>query len=190
VQPRTFSFNSPYGACPECSGLGNKLEFDPDLVVPDKDKSLNEGALAPWKRGGRGYILYYRWRVRELSARMGFDLDTPFKKLNKEAQRAILYGSREYIGNKPFEGIIPHLERLFRQTDSDYLKEEISKFMSSLPCPACQGARLRKESLNVRIGGLNIWEAARKSIKEAQRFFCGLELPRNCSFALMWAWII
>ncbi|MDD5655497.1 MAG: excinuclease ABC subunit UvrA, partial [Candidatus Omnitrophica bacterium] len=92
VEPRIFSFNSPYGACPSCNGLGNKLEFDADLVIPDKNKSINEGAIEVWKRGGRGYILYYRSVIRELASQMRFDLDTPFKDLSKEVQNAILYG--------------------------------------------------------------------------------------------------
>ena len=167
VSPRNFSFNSPYGACPECNGLGIKLEFDPDLIIPDKNKSINAGCLEPWKRGGRGYILYYRWLIRELSERLEFSLDEPFKKLPKSVQKAILYGSDEVIGSKPFEGVIHNLERLFNQTDSDYLKEEISKFMSSLPCPACKGARLKPESLSVRINQKNIWEITLMSIKEA-----------------------
>ena len=176
VEPRIFSFNSPYGACIECNGLGTKIKFDPDLVIPDKSKSINAGAIAPWKRGGRGYILYYRWLIRELSAQLHFDLDTPFNKLPKDIRQAILYGSDEYVGNKPFEGVIPHLERLFRQTDSDYLKEEISRFMSSSACPACKGARLKKESLAVRINNKNIWEVTQMPIKEAQVFFSNLEL--------------
>ena len=176
ISPRNFSFNSPFGACPECNGLGIKLEFDPDLIIPDKDKSINAGALAPWKRGGRGYILYYRWLIRELSYSLKFDLDTPFNKLPKQVQKAIFYGSDQVVGNKPFEGIIHHLERLFRQTDSDYLKEEISKFMSSLPCPACKGARLKPESLSVLINKKNIWQISRMSIKEAINFFVQLKL--------------
>jgi excinuclease ABC subunit A len=179
VEPRNFSFNSPYGACPECNGLGTKLEFDPDLVIPDKNKSINEGALSPWKRGGRGYILYYRWLIRELSYQMNFDLDTPFKKLRKEVQRGILFGTDEVTGGKPFEGVIPHLERLFRETDSDYLKEEISRFMSSLSCPLCKGARLKRESLSVKINGKNIWEVTQMSIKEASGFFKSLDLSEK-----------
>jgi excinuclease ABC subunit A len=179
VEPRIFSFNSPYGACPECNGLGTKLEFDPDLVIPDKNKSINTGALEPWKRGGRGYILYYRSLIRELAAQMGFDLDTPFKKLDKDVQKTVLYGADEYVWGKRFEGIIPHLERLFHQTESDYLKQEISRFMSSLPCPKCNGARLKKESLAVTIQGKNIWEVTRMSIKEAYGFFTNLELTEK-----------
>ncbi len=179
VEPRIFSFNSPFGACPECNGLGTKLEFDPDFVVPDKNKSINEGALEPWKRGGRGYILYYRWLVRELSYKLKFDLDTPFKQLGKHIQKAIVFGSDEEVGGKPFEGVIPNLERLFHQTESEYLKEEISKFMSSLPCPLCKGARLKKESLAVKINNKNIWDVTGMSIKEAQNFFTTLELSEK-----------
>ena len=176
VEPRIFSFNSPYGACPDCNGLGTKLEFDADLIIPDKNKTINEGAIEAWKRGGRGYILYYRWLMRELASQLGFDLDTPYKKLSKSIQKAILYGTEEIVGNKPFEGLIPHLERLFRQTDSDYLKEEISRFMSSLPCPACKGGRLRKESLAVTISGKNIRDVTLMSIKETADFFKNLKL--------------
>ncbi len=176
VEPRIFSFNSPYGACPACNGLGTKMEFDADLIVPDKNKSINEGALEPWKRGGRGYILYYRWLLRELAHELGFSLDEPFGKLSKSTREAILYGSNEYVAGKPFEGIVPHLERLFRQTDSDYLKAEISRFMSTLPCPVCKGARLKRESLAVKINGRNIWEVTQMSIKEAHAFFKGLTL--------------
>ena len=207
IQPRNFSFNSPYGACSECNGLGTKLEFDPDLIIPDKTKSINGGALAPWKRGGRGYILYYRWLIRELSYRLKFDLDTPFKKLPKHVQKIIFYGEKEIVGNrpeghglasskpqgnglastgqshsqshKPFEGVIPHLERLFHQTDSDYLKEEISKFMSTLCCPACKGARLKLESLSVKINQKNISQITALSIKEAQAFFSALVLTEK-----------
>jgi excinuclease ABC subunit A len=179
IQPRNFSFNSPYGACPECNGLGTKLEFDPDLIIPDKTKSINSGALAPWKRGGRGYILYYRWLIRELSYRLKFDLDTPFNRLPKSVQKVIFYGTREIVGNKPFEGVIPHLERLFHQTDSDYLKEEISKFMSTLSCPACKGARLKPESLSVKIEQKNIWQVTSMSIQEALGFFSGLSLTEK-----------
>lgn len=179
VEPRMFSFNSPYGACPACNGLGTKLEFDPDLIIPDKNKSITEGAIEAWKRGGRGYILYYRWLIRELAREMDFSLDTPFGRLERRLQKAILYGTAEYAGGKPFEGVIPHLERLFRETKSDYLKEEISRFMSSLPCPVCLGARLKKESLSVAIGGKNIYEAVLMPIKEAYGFFTSLKLSER-----------
>ena len=176
IEPRIFSFNSPYGACPACNGLGFKMEFDEELIVPDRDKTILEGALEPWKRGGKGYLLYYRSLLRELAGRLGFDLETPFKKLTKEQRRAILYGCQEMIWGKPFEGLIPHLERLFNQTDSLYLKEEISKYMSQLPCPACGGSRLKKESLAVTIRGQSIFDVARMTIAAAQHFFKTLSL--------------
>jgi len=177
VEPRIFSFNSPYGACPACNGLGLKMEFDTDLIIPDKKKSILEGALEPWKKGGKGYLLYYRSLLRELSGRLGFDLGTPFYQLSKEHRQAILYGCDEEIWGRRFEGLVPHLERLFRQTDSLFLKEEIARFMSQLPCPACGGSRLKKESLAVTIHSRSIWDVARMSVSEAYRFFG--ELPLN-----------
>jgi excinuclease ABC subunit A len=179
VEPRIFSFNSPYGACPDCHGLGTKLEFDEDLVIPDKNKAISQGALEPWKRGGRGYILYYRWLVRELADKLEFSLDTPFKKLHKSIQKTLLYGSQDTVAGKPFEGLIPHLSRLFQQTDSDYLKEEISRFMSSLPCPTCKGARLKKEALQVTIQEQNIWQVTQLSIQQAYEFFSYLKLTER-----------
>ncbi|MFA5357099.1 MAG: excinuclease ABC subunit UvrA [Candidatus Omnitrophota bacterium] len=179
IEPRMFSFNSPFGACPDCNGLGTKLEVDPDLVIPDKNKSINGGAIEAWKRGGKGYILYYRALIRELASLMRFDLDAPFNRLGKNTQKAILYGTDQYVWGKRFEGVIPHLERLFRQTDSDYLKEEISRFMSTLPCPACLGARLKKESLAVKINGRNIDEVTRMTIKDSHDFFTNLELSEK-----------
>ncbi|QAT18026.1 excinuclease ABC subunit A [Candidatus Velamenicoccus archaeovorus] len=176
IEPRIFSFNTPYGACPACNGLGMKMEFDADLIVPDKRKSILEGALEPWKRGGKGYLLYYRALLRELSRRLGFDLATPFYQLPKEVRHAILHGCDTVIWNRPFEGLIPHLERLFSQTDSLFLKEEISKFMSQMPCPVCRGSRLKKESLAVTIQERSIWDVTRMTIQEAYVFFDTLPL--------------
>jgi len=176
IEPRLFSFNSPYGACPSCNGLGTKLEFDPDLVVPDSDKSINEGAIEPWKRGGRGYILYYRSMLRELAEELNFDLDTPFKKLPREIRQAILYGTEVYIWGKRFEGVIPHLERLFKQTESDYLKDQISRYMSDIPCSLCKGARLKKEALSIKIKDKNIFQITQMTIRQAKEFFDGLNL--------------
>jgi len=178
IEPRIFSFNSPYGACSACNGLGTKFEFDSDLVIPNKSKPVL-AAIAPWKRGGRGYILYYRGLLRELAHSLDFDLDIPFNKLSKRIQKAILFGADEWIWGKPFEGIIPHLERLFQQTDSDYLKHEISRFMSVLPCPTCNGARLKKENLAIRIQDKSIWDITQMSIKNARDFFKHLKLSKE-----------
>ncbi|MDD5005980.1 MAG: excinuclease ABC subunit UvrA [Candidatus Omnitrophica bacterium] len=179
IEPRIFSFNSPYGACPACGGLGTKMEFDEDLVIPDKDKSVNGGAIEPWRRGGKGYILYYRALLKELAQEMNFSLDTPFKKLSKELKHAILYGADVLIWGKRFEGVIPNLERFFNKTDSEYLKHEISKYISQLPCPGCGGSRLKKESLSVTIKNKSIWDLTKMSTKEAYAFFSDVQLSKE-----------
>lgn len=179
VEPRVFSFNSPYGACLACNGLGFKMEFDIDLIVSDKEKSISGGALEPWKKGGRGYLLYYRSLLREFSHQLNIDLDMPFKKLKKEHKAAILYGSDEIVWGKRFEGLIPHLKRLFNQTDSLFLKEEISKYMSRMSCPECGGSRLKKESLAVKIKGHSIWDVTRMTIEQAYNFFSTCELSQR-----------
>lgn len=179
LQPRAFSFNSPYGACPECNGLGMKLEIDPDLVIPDKKKSINENAIEPWRRGGRGYIMHYHWLLRELARELEFSLDTPFKDLNQHIKKAILYGTDQIVGYKSFEGVIPHLERLFNETESDYMKSEITKYMSELPCPKCRGARLKQESLAVRICDRSIADVSALSVLDAKNFFEKLKLSER-----------
>jgi excinuclease ABC subunit A len=175
IEPRIFSFNSPYGACPACSGLGTKMEFDIDLVVPDKTRPIIQ-AITPWKKGGKGYMLYFRALLRELAGIHHFDLEKPFNQLSKELQRKVLFGSEDVIWGRQFEGAIPYLERMFHKTESDYLKQEISKFMSVLPCPECQGTRLKKESLAIRILDKNIFEITRMSIKASQDFFEHIKL--------------
>jgi len=179
VEPRLFSFNSPFGACPSCNGLGIKLEFDPDMVIPDRSKSINDGAIAVWRRGGRGYIMYYRWLIRELARKLRFSVDEPFNGLSKTVQNAILYGCEEYIGSKPFEGVLPHLERLFRESDSEYLKQEISRFMSSQPCPECGGQRLKKEALAVTVNGKNIAQVCALPINRSAEFFASVPLTER-----------
>ncbi len=179
IEPRIFSFNSPYGACPMCKGLGLKMEFDLELIIPDKSRSILEGALEPWKRGGKGYLLYYRSLLRELSSRLNFDLATPFKKLKKAHRRAIIYGCDEEIWGRRFEGLVPHLTRLFGQTDSIFLKEEISKFMSQMPCPECDGSRLKKDSLAVTIKDKSIWDVTRMTISKAYDFFNDMPLTES-----------
>ena len=195
ISPRMFSFNSPYGACPACNGLGTQQTVDPELVVPDPEKSLRQGAIAPWEEG----VGFYRWartasryyfrQLASLARHYKFSLDTPFKDLPSHIQRIILYGSdseeiefTEYRGNDyytywaPFEGVIPNLERRYRESDSDYVKEEIQKYIRETPCPVCKGARLRPESLAVKIQGKNIYDVVRMSIKECQKFFSSLKL--------------
>jgi len=175
LQPRFFSFNSPYGACPACKGLGFKPEFDPDLVVPDKKKSIQDGAIEALKSGSKGFNMYYRSMLRELAYHLGFDLATPFEELPAKIRKTILYGDdRIEIWDKPFEGILPMLFRVFNATESDYFKEELSAFMSKHPCPECSGKRLRKESLSVFVEGKSIWDVMELSIEEAIAFFSGL----------------
>ena len=174
LSPRLFSFNSPYGACATCDGLGTRLEIDPELVVPDPTRSLREGAIEPWKRGGRHMVMYYGRLLREAAAFYGVNLDAPFRTLDRAIQQALLHGSKDEIWGAPFEGVIPNLERRFRHTESDYVKEEIAKYMSVLPCPACRGARLKPESLAVRIAGRSIAEVTNDSVMEARRWLDGL----------------
>ena len=176
LEPRAFSFNSPYGACPACSGLGTKVEIDPDLVVKDRDKSIREGAIEPWRKTGRGAQLYYRGLLRELSDELGFSLDVSFKDLGKDIQKKVMYGCDEVIWGREYEGVIPNLERRFRKTDSDFVKEEIGRYMSDQPCPACKGKRLKNESLAVTIADKTIADVTSMSISRARGFFSILKL--------------
>ncbi|MBI4340656.1 MAG: excinuclease ABC subunit UvrA [Candidatus Omnitrophica bacterium] len=174
ISPRIFSFNSPYGACATCDGLGTRLEIDPELVVPDAGKSLREGAIEPWKRSGMHLIMYYNRLLREAARFYGFSLEVPFRSLSRKHQKILLEGSSDDIWGGVFEGVVPNLERRFRQTESDYVKEEIAKYMSVLPCPACRGARLKPQSLSVLIDGRSIAEAAKLSVTAAQEWLSDL----------------
>ena len=173
LTPSMFSFNSPYGACPACGGLGNKVKIDADLIVSDKEKPLIQ-AIAPWKRGGRGLILYYRRLLRSVGRDYNFDIYTPFKDLTKSIKEIVLYGDESRGGY--FEGVIANLERRFRQTKSDFVKTEINKYMSEQPCPLCRGMRIKKESSAVTINNKNIIDITRLSINEAGLFFENLKL--------------
>ncbi|MDO8525697.1 MAG: excinuclease ABC subunit UvrA [Candidatus Omnitrophota bacterium] len=177
LSPRIFSFNSPYGACPECDGLGNKMEIDPELVIPDKARPVIDSVEA-WRRGGKGLYLYYRRLMRSLAREHGFDVETPFKDLPKDIKKLILYGEGKGKGWGVFEGVIPNLERRFRETESEFIKTEINKYMSVLPCPACKGARLKPESLSVTIGDKNIAEISAMSIKNSKTFMSSLRLSQ------------
>ncbi len=181
LAPRNFSFNSPYGACQTCDGLGTRLEVDPELVVPDPELSIDEGAIAPWA----GSRLEYWQRVLDAVADgHGFSTRTPWKKLPKRARDVILYGSDEeiYVRYKnrygrtrsywtTFEGAVPVVERRHAETDSDSQREKLEQFMREIPCRACGGARLRPETLAVKVGGLNIATLTAKSIRDTLRFF-------------------
>ncbi|HSR09805.1 MAG TPA: excinuclease ABC subunit UvrA, partial [Thermodesulfobacteriota bacterium] len=194
LEPRIFSFNSPHGACPTCHGLGTVFEFDPDLIVPDKELSIRDGAVIPWQ--GRT-SMHFHQMLDSLADQFNFDLHTPFRKLPAPVQKVLLHGSngqqvkffqdrgdRRHFYYREFEGVIPHLERRYHETDSEVIREEMEKYMNIRPCPVCNGARLRKESLFVKVGGLNIHEVAQKSIRETLAFFENLDLtPREREIA-------
>ncbi|MCP4653298.1 MAG: excinuclease ABC subunit UvrA [Candidatus Omnitrophica bacterium] len=180
LTPRMFSFNSPYGACSACNGLGTKLELDSDLIIADKNRSLKEGVIQIWRTGSRGYTMYYRALLRQVARELDISIDTPFCRLSKKNQKDILYGSDQiHVWGRPYEGVIPNSERLFRTTDSDYRREQIAKYMSKLPCPQCKGARLRKESLTVYVGGKSIWDVVTMDIERAFKFFSKLHLSAH-----------
>ncbi len=176
IAPRIFSFNSPYGACPVCDGLGNKMEIDPELVIPDKSKPVID-AVEAWRKGGKGLYIYYRRLIRSLAHRHGFNFETPFRDLPKDIKRIVLYGEGGSSWGD-FEGVVPNLERRFRETESEFIKTEINKYMSVLPCPGCNGMRLKAQSLAVTIEGKNIAEVTSLSIKSLKKFFSNLKLDQ------------
>src|SRR3989338_7311217 len=173
IEPRIFSFNSPYGACPMCDGLGNKIEIDPELVISDKSKPVIS-AVDAWRRGGKGLYLYYRRRLRSLGYAHGFDVETPFKDLPKDIKKLVLYGE-----TGSFEGVIPNLERRFRETESEFIKTEINKYMSVQPCHGCEGMTLKAESLAVTIQDKNISEVSSFSIKDIKKFLTELKITQT-----------
>ncbi len=185
VEPRSFSFNSPKGACPECTGLGTKLEIDEDLVVTNPDLSLNEGAIQPWSRFASA-SQWYSTLLKSVARRFGFSLDTPWKDLSLEARDIILHGTPDQVtffyrnrsGSRrehatSFEGVIPNLERRYREA-TEHGRQEIEQYMSARPCPVCQGARLKKEVLGITVGGRNIVQVGELSIVSSLRFFRAL----------------
>jgi excinuclease ABC subunit A len=184
IEPRLFSFNSPHGACPTCDGLGAKLAFDAELVVPDKEKSLHKGAVAPWARGPSPL---YTQTLQALARHYGFSMDLPWAKLPEDARKIILYGSgaekikftyddnaRKYEVSKTFEGVVPNLERRWRETDSAWVREELGRYQSDTPCDVCHGLRLKPEALAVKIAGSSIGEAGLLSIRMARDWFASL----------------
>jgi excinuclease ABC subunit A len=187
MTPRMFSFNNPYGACPDCTGLGTRMYFDAELVVPNPDLSIREGAIAPWEKRLSGW---YHLTLDALAKAYRFDIRTPFKKLPKKAQEIILQGSqgekvefwweedggRRHTYRKEFEGVLNNLERRWRESDSEQVREELERYMNIMPCPTCKGARLKKEALFVRIAWRNICEVTALSISDALAFFTDLSL--------------
>src|SRR5437660_31677 len=189
IEPRLFSFNNPFGACPSCGGLGVEQKIDADLVIPDKELSLRKGAIAPWAKSTSPY---YTQTLAALAKHFKFTLDTKWKDLPKAARDAILYGSgeepirfvyddglRSYETKKPFEGVVTNLERRWRETDSDWAREEMAKYFTDIPCAACKGHRLKPEALCVRVGGVHVGEVADMSVKRAGEWFT--QLPNALS---------
>jgi excinuclease ABC subunit A len=185
IEPRLFSFNNPFGACPACGGLGIEQHIDADLVIPDKDKTLRAGAIAPWAKSSSPYYLQ---TLQALAKHYKFTLDTKWKDLPKKTQDAILHGSgedvikfsyddgmRSYDTKKPFEGVVTNLERRWKETESDWAREEMAKYFTDIPCAACSGFRLKPEALCVKVGALHIGEIAEMSVKRAGEWFT--ELP-------------
>jgi excinuclease ABC subunit A len=193
ISPRMFSFNSPHGACPECNGLGSKLEIDADLVVPDPELSLNEGAILPWSKS-KHRDNYYGQMVRAVADHYGFSMDTPFKDLSPKYQEIILYGSPDKIEfvfqrknrlhrvHRYFEGVVRRMERIYMETKSNYMRSYMGQFMSDRKCPACNGTRLRPESRSVTVGGKNIPQIVDMPIKDSSKFFESLELSEREQF--------
>jgi len=182
--PKHFSFNSPYGACQTCHGLGNLLTFDEELVVPDETLPLEE-AIHPWRRGGRRAIIYYKKLLAAVADHYGVSLNTPFNELPASFKKTLFYGSgdepvsyylRRHKVQKPFEGLIPNLQRSYTESESEFNQERLRAYMGNQRCTACNGARLRPETLACTVGGKNIYEICCLSIEQAQQFFRTLEL--------------
>lgn len=193
ISPRTFSFNNPHGACPECNGLGSKMEIDTDLVVPDSTLSLEDGAVLPWSKS-KNKDNYYHQMLKAVADHYGFSMETPFEELPKKYQNLILYGSSERIDftfrrkgrvhhvKRKFEGVVKRMERLFIDTKSNYMRSYIGQFMSDRKCPACNGTRLRPESRSVTVGDRTITAVVAMPIKESYKFFEELELTEMQHF--------
>ena len=192
LTPRMFSFNNPYGACPTCSGLGALMKIDPALIVPNEELSLRQGAInvTGWQSSNTARIagMY----LAALGEKYGFDMDTPFNKLSEQARHAILYGTgnerihieyRREFGegsyDSPFEGVIPNLERRYKETQSDYMKHEIEEYMANIPCPDCKGKRLKSESLAVTVGGMNIAQLSDMTVRHAREKLSALTLNKT-----------
>ncbi len=184
IEPRLFSFNSPFGACPECDGLGVRIQFDPHLVVPDPMKTLEQGAIVPW---ANSFFTYYLQTLESVAKAFKEDIYTPFQQLREETRTAILYGtkgkeislslmdgSRFFQQKKPFEGVIPHLERRYRESESAFRREDLERYQMSSPCETCQSYRLKPEALSVKINDKHIGQVTELSVAEAVKWFQAL----------------
>jgi excinuclease ABC subunit A len=184
LSPRLFSFNSPYGACKGCDGLGTILEFDPDLIVPDKSVSLENGAIDAWRKGGKRMNIYYNRLVKRFCRNMGLSKSVPFAEIPEEHRRILMHGTTAADEQKygvSFEGVIPNLVRRWQNTTSEYVKTRLTSYLSQQPCRSCQGARLRPEAIAVTVGGKSINQLTALSIAKAQRFFNRLTLDEEKS---------
>ncbi len=192
IEPRLFSFNNPFGACPSCDGLGNKLHFDRNLIVPDESKTIREGALAPWANKANNPSPFYFQALDAVARHHDVSLDTPWKDLPQKARDAFLMGTgktsvaiiyadgkRKFEVNKPFEGVLNNIERRWRETDSNWMREELSKYQSSSKCTSCKGARLKPEALAVKIDGCHVSEVTGLSISAAHEWFDALPEKLN-----------
>ncbi len=173
LSPRMFSFNSPYGACPECDGLGTILEFDPDLIVPDPALSLTQGAIDAWRHGGKRMNIFYNRQIRKFCRDYGVAPTATFQELSPKLKKTLLHGDEKW------EGVIPNLTRRWKKTDSEFVKSRLHGFMSEQPCSLCNGDRLQKASLAVTVGGANIADVVKLSIAEARQFFLNLKLDEE-----------
>nr|BFF11203.1 hypothetical protein GCM10025699_25060 [Microbacterium flavescens] len=189
IEPRTFSFNAPFGACPTCSGLGTRMSVDVDLMVGDEDLSIREGVLIPWTTQGKGLFQYYERLLEGLANDLDFSLDTPWRMLRAEVREAVLRGEnykvtvkwknrygREMRYSSGFEGVVPYIERQYLQAETDTQRQRWAEFLREVPCPVCDGARLKPEVLAVLVHGHSIADASRLSLADAQAFFAGLQL--------------
>ncbi len=182
LQPRLFSFNSPYGACPTCDGLGACLELDDDLIVTDKTLSLKDGAIEPWRRLGKRMTIRYNRRLREFGEVYGVKLGTPFEKIPADKRAILLHGTDAAVARKAegwFEGVAPSLMYRFRNTDSEFIKQRIMGYMTESPCKECEGRRLKPEALSVRVNGRNIHEVSSMTIEAGRAFFDALPLTKE-----------
>ncbi|MHC4692892.1 MAG: excinuclease ABC subunit UvrA [Planctomycetota bacterium] len=182
LSPRLFSFNSPYGACKSCDGLGTILEFDPDLIVPDKSVSLDNGAVDAWRKGGKRMNIFYNRLIKRFCRNVGIRKSIAFEKIPAEIKRILMYGTTPADRKKygfSFEGVIPNLNRRWENTTSEYVKTRLHGYLSEQPCQSCNGARLRPEAAAVTVGGKNINQLAELSIEKAQKYFKKLELDKE-----------